>query len=449
MTTITDLIDGQYRDYSRYVVFFRAIPSLMDGLKTSQRKIIWTAMNFAKSFTKTAALCGQVVVEADYHHGEVSLQDAASLMAAKWSNNFPLLEGDGNFGSRIIQVPAAARYTSVKIHPDASKVFLDSKDCPKVDDGNEPKFFLPILPILAINGAEGVAVGFATSIFPRSVETVKAFVSKILDGKISEADAKKEHLTPRFPQFRGTVEPLLEKGKVSWLISGSIQRPKKNTVIITELPYDNSYDREGYIGKLDKLLEKGVISDYTDETAKGQFRFSIKIPNELDKKSNAEIMDVLKLVVRNSENIVAIDTADRVRNYESIGELIWDFVQSRQGFYRARFERLQKEISEDLSFARARHWMIKDSNEGNLHILEKQISKAIQARRISDCLYDHDFPKEQIDKMIDGLVNTPIYYFTDDMLKILEAEIMALQIKLQKVLMMQPVEEFKKDLMAV
>ena len=169
MTTITDLINGPHRDYARYVVFSRAIPSLIDGMKPSQRKIFWTATNHAKKFTKTAALCGQVIVEADYHHGDSSLQDAASLMAAPWANNLPLLEGEGNFGSRIVQIPAAARYTSVRVNPEVLKIFLDSEDCIQSPDGNEPAFFLPVLPIVAVNGASGMAVGFATDIFPRFI----------------------------------------------------------------------------------------------------------------------------------------------------------------------------------------------------------------------------------------------------------------------------------------
>lgn len=406
-------------------------------------------MNFAKSFTKTAALCGQVVVEADYHHGETSLQDAASLMAAKWANNFPLLEGDGNFGSRIIREPGAARYTSVKIHSETSKVFLDNADCPKALDGNEPKFFLPVVPILAINGATGMAVGFATSIFPRSVATVKALMSKILDGKISETECRKEHLIPTFPNFRGTVTPVLDKGKVSWVISGSLERPKRNTVIITELPYDSSYDREGYISKLEKLLEKGVISDYTDETAKGQFRFNLKVPNELDKKSTPEIMEILKLVVRNSENIVAIDDKDNVVTYESIGHLIWDFVKARQNFYQIRFNRLQEEVSKELDFLIAKLWMIRDSNEGKLQLFNEQLPKKVQEDRIKECLKTHDRTKTEIDSVIDRLVNTPIYHFTDETVKTLKREITGAEFRQETIFKMKPLDEFRKDLKSI
>lgn len=445
MTTITDLINGPHRDYARYVVFSRAIPSLIDGMKPSQRKIFWTATNHAKKFTKTAALCGQVIVEADYHHGDSSLQDAASLMAAPWANNLPLLEGEGNFGSRIVQIPAAARYTSVRVNPEILKIFLDSEDCTQSPDGNEPSFFLPILPIVAINGASGMAVGFATDIFPRSVSSVKAFITDILSGKMNEESAKATHIKPSFPQFFGKVESFQENGRQSWIVSGKIERTKRNIITVTELPY--GYDREGYIEKLEKLIEKGVINDYTDETSAGKFRFSVKVPGAFEKKEDGQILSDLKLVVKMTENIVVISPDGKVNTYSTIGALLWDFVQYRLSIYPKRFARELAGVNDLLEFALMKKIAIDavtihPENFFNLRSTKDKIRTQFKAILTGAAC----FTEEAIDRNMSRLVGQPVYQFTEEVGVETEKEIKRLRAEIKRINLLKPVTEFSSDL---
>lgn len=444
MGTITELINGPHRDYARYVVFSRAIPSLIDGMKPSQRKIFWTATNHAKKFTKTAALCGQVIVEADYHHGDSSLQDAASLMAAPWANNLPLLEGEGNFGSRIVQIPAAARYTSVRVNPEIFKIFLDSEDCIQSPDSNEPSFFLPILPIVAINGASGMAVGFATDIFPRSVTSVKEFIMKILNGKMTEESAKATHIKPTFPQFFGKVESFQENGRQSWIVSGKFERTKKNIITVTELPY--GYDREGYIEKLEKLIEKGVINDYTDETSAGKFRFAVKVPGAFEKKEDGQILSDLKLVVKMTENIVVISPDGKVNTYSTIGALLWDFVQYRLSIYPKRFRREIGAISVDLEFLLMKLLLIRKVLHDPSFYFNKKSTREFLRDEFTLILMSTDFRKEDVEANMNKLLNLPVYQFTNEVADETEVEIMKLNKEADRINSLKPTVEFLADL---
>jgi DNA gyrase/topoisomerase IV subunit A len=411
-------------------------------MKPSQRKIFWTATNHAKKFTKTAALCGQVIVEADYHHGDSSLQDAASLMAAPWANNLPLLEGEGNFGSRIVQVPAAARYTSVRVNPAALPIFLDSEDCRQSPDGNEPSFFLPILPVVAINGASGMAVGFATDIFPRSISSIKDFVLEILGG-LSEEKARATHIKPSFPQFFGSVKPFEENGRTSWIVSGKIERDKKR-IIVTELPY--GYDREGYIEKLEKLIEKGVINDYTDETSGGRFRFSLKVPSSLEKKDDGQILADLKLVVKMTENIVVISPDGKVNTYPTIGSLVWDFVQYRLTVYPKRFARELAALNQDFIFLKMKRRLVEAVGLSPHDYFNLRTTKAKLRDQFGGTLRSEGFQTEEIESNMDRLVNLPVYQFTNEVLQETEKKIKELEKEIKRISGLKPEKEFAADL---
>lgn len=174
--TVTNLIDNDYKDYSKYVLYSRAIPSLIDGLKPSQRKILYTATKVAKtSRIKTASLAGAVIEKANYHHGDASLNDAINKMAQTFNNNLPLLSGEGSFGSRLVQEAAAARYTFVRLNDNFNKYFVDTDILLAGEDPEdpEPRFYLPTIPWVLVNGISGIAVGFATEIQPRNPEQLQ------------------------------------------------------------------------------------------------------------------------------------------------------------------------------------------------------------------------------------------------------------------------------------
>ena len=175
---ISELIDGKYKDYSKYVLYSRAIPHMIDGLKPSQRKILFTALKTAKnSRIKTASLSGNTISSANYHHGDASLNEAITKMVQVHSNNIPLLVGEGSFGSRLVPDAAAPRYTFVKMSANYDKYFADTMVADKSADPEdpEPEFYLPIIPWVLVNGIKGIAVGFATEIQPRNPKQISKF----------------------------------------------------------------------------------------------------------------------------------------------------------------------------------------------------------------------------------------------------------------------------------
>ncbi|MBT6072286.1 MAG: DNA topoisomerase, partial [Euryarchaeota archaeon] len=161
MMNVTQLIDNQYKDYSKYVLYSRAIPHLIDGLKPSQRKILYTALKTAKNGRiKTASLSGNTISTANYHHGDASLNEAITKMVQSHSNNISLLQGEGSFGSRLVPDAAAPRYTYVKMSDNFDKFFADTMVADRAIDPEdpEPAFYLPIIPWVLVNGVKGIAV---------------------------------------------------------------------------------------------------------------------------------------------------------------------------------------------------------------------------------------------------------------------------------------------------
>lgn len=434
---VHELINGPYRDYSLYVLYFRAIPSMIDGLKTSQRKILWTAMKCAKDFMKTSALGASCIIETDYHHGETSLHDAASLMAGTWRNQLPLLDGDGNFGSRIINAAGAARYTSVRISKRINDIFLDTDICER-QEGREPVMFFPILPILAINGAEGTAVGFSTSVLPRSVQSVKSVVSDILEGRMTKEEAKRLHLPPEFPMFNGVVETDHKPDNPGWIVSGKIIRlAKKAQIEICELPY--GIEREEYIGRLSALETSGQIINYTDLTTKGSFRFHVKLSDELNGLPERELLKRLKLTTRVSENITAVDpTNTKIVTYESIGELIWDFVEFRTSIYTKRFLSELESLESDIVSTKLRIDFILGCME-----LPPRLTRAMQKQKISQILIANGHSIEKIDYLLDS---TPVSHLNNEKVEELTKKVLKLEERVKEVKSMNERTEYIKDL---
>ena len=174
-STITEYLDRDYREYAKYVIENRAIPSVIDGLKPTQRKVIYVADKIWKSGSekpyKVFQLTGRIAADAHYHHGDGSLNSAIIGMAQKFKNSMPLLEEIGQFGSLRSPEAGAPRYVSTRLHPNFRLLYKDFELLsPRMEEGSqiEPEYFLPILPTVLLNGSSGIAVGFATNILNRN-----------------------------------------------------------------------------------------------------------------------------------------------------------------------------------------------------------------------------------------------------------------------------------------
>ena len=176
----TEYIKSTSRDYSIYVCQSRGIPSVCDGLKDAQRKALFI-MKPKSDKIKTISLAGEMISSNIYLHGDASAAETLSLMAATYCNNIPFLHGIGAFGTKVGPTNwGAPRYTYIKkyaitdalIYPDYDIIPLKENY-----DGSvmEPKHFLPLIPLVLLNGISGIAVGWSTEILPRSLDDLIQF----------------------------------------------------------------------------------------------------------------------------------------------------------------------------------------------------------------------------------------------------------------------------------
>ena len=235
---ISRQINTNFRNYALYVLENRGIPSFYDGLTNVQRFIV---LNSPSNFNKTISLVGSCISDG-YHHGDKSLIGAINKLARPFGCSEQILIGDGFFGTPVNHEASAARYTSIKINPPINEMIRKNNFLHKKNDegGWEPLWI--DMPIGLTNTIIGIAVGYKTTILPRSLKDVE----KYFNGKLKE-------VKPSFIGFSGKITRYRGMDK-SWLIEGvSVRNDKDRTLKITELAPLMRYS--GFLKKLDKILD--------------------------------------------------------------------------------------------------------------------------------------------------------------------------------------------------
>lgn len=387
--SISDIIHNDYRDYSLYVLQNRAIPSVVDGLKPSQRKALYTALRYARNNVKTVSLIGRTIADGKYHHGDASLSGAVSLMAATWNNNVPLFHGEGSFGSRLAPTPAAARYTSIRLSKDFDKYFRDNEILEEQHDPEnpEPKFYLPLIPWVLVNGVKGIAVGFATEIQPRApkdlIKACKAYL---------ETGVLPNRIKPTLPEFNGKI--LLDRKKDLWYCEGLWNLKSKTQLEITELPY--GVPRAKFVELLDKLEDNGDIATYYDYCDKSGFKFDIRLKRGGKQIADAKIVQMFKLRSYLNENFTTIDEHGEVLVFDSEVELLKYFCDLRLQYVDKRLQYLIKRDSEALRFSQVKLDFISRVLSGDLTFIGVDVQglKKNALSSVSDVL------EEDLDKLV-------------------------------------------------
>ncbi len=424
---VTELIDGQYKDYSKYVLYSRAIPHMIDGLKPSQRKILYTALKTANtSRIKTASLSGNTISQANYHHGDASLNDAITKMVQLHSNNIPLLEGEGSFGSRLVPDAAAPRYTYVKMSQNFEKYFADTMVADKSIDPEdpEPAFYLPIIPWVLVNGVKGIAVGFATDIQPRNPKEIAKLCQAYLKGK----NIDKETLLPYYPEFEGKIYEELD----SVYCEGNFTLTGQTKLEITEVPV--GFTRESYVQVLNKLEETGKIVSYTDKCDKTGFKFDVTLKRG-KKMKDYQIVRLFKLKKKINENITVIDHEGKLKVYDSPIDIIKEFCDYRLGKYEERYEYLIEEGLSALDIIKAKVKFIELIIQGTLDFKNKNrktIKKELTTTFKSD--------------IIEILIKMPIYSLCQDEMSKYINEGTALYKQIENWRIIDTTKEFIKEL---
>lgn len=376
---LEDFFKEEYIDFSVYDNV-RKLASYIDGQKNAMRKILHTVLqqNIDK-FVKVSNLGPKVQDFAQYLHG--SLEGTVVNMTANYvgsGNNLPLLEGDGNFGSTFIPDAAATRYIFARMNPVLKQLFVKD-DFANLHHQNfegakiEPRYYMPTLPIIAINGSEGVSIGFAQKILPRNPAEVKKWVEQKAKGQKPTAD-----LTPYWAGMRCTVTQ--GDNPLQWIISGAFARKTKHRILITALPI--GYTLSQYLAVLDKLTDDKVIKDYEDLSDNDIFEFEIHVDSEFSAKPNEWILDKLKLVKKITENFTCIDEDNKIVVFENMTHLLDTWYAKRIHFNQLRKGYLLQKMQDEMDYATARAIFIKGVVDGHIdlkNVSEDKIVKQAEA----------------------------------------------------------------------
>jgi len=278
---IEDEMKSSYIDYSMSVIISRALPDVRDGLKPVHRRVLYgmsdLGLAYGRAHKKSARIVGEVLGK--YHpHGDSSVYDAMVRMAQDWSLRYPLVDGQGNFGSMDGDSPAAMRYTEARLSRISDEILADiNKETVdfrlNFDDSLEEPTVLPArIPTLLINGASGIAVGMATNMLPHNLSEVVAGTKAAVDNPDITIDELMEYIkAPDFPTggtiygYAGVKEGFhTGRGKVVVRGKASIENSAggKETIIITEIPYQ--VNKAGLVAKIAEMVNDGKIEGITD-----------------------------------------------------------------------------------------------------------------------------------------------------------------------------------------
>src|SRR5580704_15890117 len=275
---VADEIKNSFLDYSMSVIISRALPDVRDGLKPSQRRILYAMENLSlfpgRKHIKCAKICGDT--SGNYHpHGEAVIYPTLVHMAQAWVMREKLIDGKGNFGSVENDPPAAMRYTEARLTHLGAALMVDmEKDTvdfvPNYDERlTEPTVFPAAFPNLLVNGGTGIAVGMATNIPPHNlVEVIDGICAQIDDPDITLDELMKHVRGPDFPTgcaILGTtgVRQYLETGRGSMKVRGKagVEEIKggKEQIVITEIPYN--VNRATLVERIAELVNEKVLGD--------------------------------------------------------------------------------------------------------------------------------------------------------------------------------------------
>jgi len=331
----------------------RSIPSIMDGLKPSQRKILYTLFkrNF-KDEVKVELLMGAVLEQSAYHHGPQSLESTIVGMAQDFvgSNNINLLDPTGEYGTRTKggKDASASRYIFTKLSPLTRDIFKQDDDEILeylVDDGYqvEPRYYVPIIPMALVNGSDGIGTGWS-SFIPEfnPTDLINYIEYKIKNNK------KTVKLNPWFKGFKGEIIPDLENGR--YISRGIFKKLPKNRLNIHELPIFSW--NEKYYEFLDKLIDEKYIKDYDKYCTDNDVNIIITIPEEIFitltddviiKKFNLE-----SYISMNNMNL--FDENGKIYSYKDQYEIIDKFINLRINYYTLRKQNILRKLEEQKKY---------------------------------------------------------------------------------------------------
>ena len=375
----------------------RSIPNLCDGLKISLRKIIYSAFKKKlNSEIKVAQFSGYVSEHSGYHHGEASLNGAIIGLSQDYvgSNNINLLMPKGQFGTRLLggKDAASERYIFTQlnlltrlIYPEIDDALLDYVD----DDGLivEPIYYVPIIPMILVNGTKGIGTGFSTDMMCHNPLQIINYLEAKLNNK-TDLDLKSILIEPYYRGFKGKIYPVDDNRK-KYIIKGLYEIIGKDKIKITELPI-GSWTQD-YKEFLESLLDNKVsktktktkddyIKDFNDMSTDLNVEFEVTFYPEILKKLISEKHDYglegvekyLKLYTSQSTtNMHLFNAKEQLKKYESIYEIIDEYYEVRYEFYKKRKSYLISKLGNELKFLSAKAQFIQYNLDDKIDLRKK------------------------------------------------------------------------------
>jgi DNA gyrase subunit A len=398
--TVAEEMKSSYIDYAMSVIVSRALPDVRDGLKPVHRRILYTlweeGMTHNASYRKSARVSGLCMGK--YHpHGDAAIYDTMVRMAQPFSMRYPLIDGQGNFGSIDGDPAAAARYTEVRLTKIAEELLIDLERNtvvfnPNYDGSLEEPIVLPAkLPNLLLNGSVGIAVGMATNIPPHNIKELVDAICLLIDNPDAHVPDIMNVLTaPDFPTG-GTIvgrTGILQayqtgKGAITIRSKAEIENGKRHdSIVVTELPYQ--VNKSELIESISDLVKSGTItgiSDIRDESDKDGIRLVIEAKSGTD--ANLLLSQLYKATdLEKAFNINMVVLVDGVPYTVSIKNILDQYISHRETV-------ITKRTQFDLSKAKER-----------LHILEGLLKALGNIDRVVKIIRGSNSPTEARESLI-------------------------------------------------
>ena len=432
-----------HKDFKHFSVYDneRSIPSICDGLKPSQRKILFSCekRNLTNEI-KVAQLAGYVSEHSGYHHGETSLMSTIIGLAQDYvgSNNINLLMPNGQFGSRIMggKDSASARYIYTYLNPITSKIFNSSDNSTYKyinDDGDqiEPEYYVPIIPMVLINGIRGIGTGYSSLVPAHNPTDILECIQCCLD------DKPMPEIKPYYNNFKGTIEKI--EGSDNYMSIGIYDIPKThgNKLIITELPIGTwTHNYKLYLDS--RMIDKSAkgpkakqqfIKYYVDHSTESTVHFeivctpefyNIHINNNYTVVNEEKLLHELKLTSNsetNYNNMHLFNANHIIQKYKNVHEIIREYFTIRMGRYATRKEHMLNKLSVDANMLQNKVRFIRAIIDNSLDIKNKPINDI--RNKLEEFKYDKKKNAKQEDTY-DYLTHMPIYSLTKEKVDELE-----------------------------
>ena len=428
-----DFVNKELIHFSKYDCD-RSIANIMDGLKISLRKILFST--FKRRLTseiKVAQLSGYVSEHSGYHHGEASLNGGIIGMAQNFvgSNNINLLVPNGQFGTRLAggKDSASERYIFTLLntitrhifpeHDDAILEYLD-------DDGQsvEPIYYVPIIPMILINGSEGIGTGFSSKVLPYKPTDIIEW----LEHKIRTNEGSGVEFVPYYHGFKGSIMKISDQ---KFLVKGCYKIISDTSIEVSELPV--GYWTDDFKSHIESLMDEkgqkkaGIVKDYNDNSTDTTVSFIIhfhkgvmeKLQQKYDENSN-QLEKQLKLVsTLSTTNMHLFNSDDKLHKYSTVEEILEDYFKTRLEVYVKRKQHQLKILKSECDILNNKTRYITELLNDTIDLRKKKLGE------INDMLEQKGYMKK--DDNYKYLIKMPMDSVSEENVKALTSEMKAKQ----------------------